>query len=89
VPAVERDLAVVVEAGIAAAAVAERIRERAGPLLRSLRLFDVYPMPDGRRSLAYRLLLQAADRTLTDNEIDALIANVVAGLEALGARLRG
>ena len=89
VPAVERDLAVVVDRRRRRRRPSPpRIRERGGPLLRSLRLFDVYPMPDGRRSLAYRLVLQAADRTLTDDEIEALVADVVAGLEALGVRLR-
>jgi len=89
VPAVERDLAVVVPAARTAADVEAAIRARAGDLLRDVRLFDVYPLPDGNRSLAYRLVLQAPDRTLTDPEIDKLIDKVVGGLEALGGRLRG
>ncbi|MBM4408973.1 MAG: phenylalanine--tRNA ligase subunit beta [Chloroflexi bacterium] len=88
VPAVERDLAIVVADDVPAAAIAARIRDEAGDLLRSVRLFDVYPMPGGGRSLAYRVVLQAPDRTLTDEEIDGLIAGVVAGLERLGGRLR-
>ena len=50
-------------------------REAAGDLLVGLELFDVFrgaPVPEGRRSLAYRLRLQAADRTLTDDELAAV-----------------
>ena len=48
------------------------IRQGAGPLLVDLELFDVYRgagVGDGRRSLAYRLRLQAHDRNLTDADI--------------------
>ena len=43
----------------------ELIRDAAGPLLADVRLFDVYPMPDGDRSLAFRVSLQPIERTLT------------------------
>ena len=43
-----------------------------GPLLRQLTLFDVFTFDDGRRSLAWRLTLQADDRTLTDDEANAI-----------------
>ncbi|MGC8633564.1 MAG: phenylalanine--tRNA ligase subunit beta [Candidatus Limnocylindrales bacterium] len=92
VPAVERDLAVVVGRGVSAGSVDAVIREAAGPLLRALRLFDVYrgvPLGPEERSLAYRLTLQAADRTLTDEEIDAVMARTVDLLaRRLGARIR-
>ncbi len=87
VPAVERDLAVVVAESRPAGEVAGTIREAAAPLLRELRLFDVYhgaPLAQGERSLAFRLTLQAEGRTLTDEEIDAAVARIV---EALGSRL--
>ena len=44
----------------------------AGPLLRGLVLFDVFRFPDGRTSLAWRLVFQAEDRTLTDDEVNAI-----------------
>ena len=87
-PAVERDLAVVVPADRPAAAVESAIRSAAGGLLRTVRLFDVYPMADGARSLAFRLQFQAPDRTLTDSEIEDAVAAVVRALERLGGRLR-
>jgi len=78
-PAVERDLAFVVVGGQAptAAQIESALREEAGPLLRRLVLFDVFPFPDGRSSLAWRLLFQAEDRTLTDDEVNAIQERVV------------
>jgi len=93
VPAVERDLALIVPLGQPAGEVEALIRAEAGELLRELRLFDRYegpPLAAGELSLAYRLRLQAADRTLTDEDVDALLERLVVALgERLGARLRG
>jgi phenylalanyl-tRNA synthetase beta chain len=92
VPAVERDLAVVVRDEIEAGSVAAIARGAAGDLLRHLRLFDVYrgaPLGPDEKSLAIRLVLQSADRTLTDAEVDAVVDRVAGVLAAeLGARLR-
>ena len=92
VPLVERDIAVVVPESRPAGDVEAVIRRSAGTLLRGLRLFDVYrgaPLAEGELSLAFRLTLQAAGRTLTDSEIDGLIAEVVSGLDRdLNARIR-
>ena len=67
-------------------------RRAAGDLLRGLRLFDVYrgtPLATDEKSLAIRLVLQSPDRTLTDEEIDAVMAGVAGALAAeLGARVR-
>ncbi len=92
VPAVERDLAVVVAEDRPAAEVAAVVSEAGGELLRGVRLFDIYrgaPLAGGEKSLAYRLLLQAGERTLTDAEIEATVGAVGAALATrLGARLR-
>jgi len=72
-PAALRDIAVVVEDSIPAEKVASEIRTAGGELLRHARLFDVYhgnSIPPGTKSLAYALSYQAADRTLTDKEVD-------------------
>jgi phenylalanyl-tRNA synthetase beta chain len=91
-PVVERDLAIVVPAAVEAAAVDATIRRSAGPLLVDVRLFDVYrgaPLTATEKSLAERLVFRAADRTLTDEEIDGAIARITTSLAAeLGARLR-
>ena len=70
----ERDLAFVVgsEQTLTAAQIEAALRQEAGPLLRQLVLFDVFRFPDGRSSLAWRLLFQAEDRTLTDDEVNAI-----------------
>jgi phenylalanyl-tRNA synthetase beta chain len=73
-PAVQRDLAFVVGAlrTVTAAEIEAGIREEAGPLLRHLTLFDVFTFDDGRRNLGWRLTFQAEDRTLTDDEVNAI-----------------
>ncbi len=73
-PAVHRDLAFVVGAlrRVTAAEIEAAIQEEAGPLLRQLTLFDVFELPEGGRSLAWRLTFQAEDRTLTDDETNAI-----------------
>ena len=78
-PAVERDLAFVIggDQTLTAARIESALREEAGPLLRRLVLFDVFRFPDGRSSLAWRLLFQAEDRTLTDGEVNAIQERVV------------
>jgi phenylalanyl-tRNA synthetase beta chain len=91
-PAVDRDLAVVVADSVAAADVEAAIRRDAGPLLRSVVLFDIYrgrPLAEGEKSLAYRLAFQADDRTLVESEVDDAVAAVTTGLAAeVGGRLR-
>jgi phenylalanyl-tRNA synthetase beta chain len=90
-PAVDRDLAVVIDASRPAGEVEDMIRRNAGSLLRHIRLFDVYrgaPLADTDKSLAYRLTFQADDRTLTEDEVDAAVHAVTGALGAIGGRLR-
>jgi phenylalanyl-tRNA synthetase beta chain len=89
---VERDLAVIVPRDRPAAEVEAAIRRHGGRLLRAVALFDVYrgkPLAASEVSLAYRLTLRDDERTLTEEELDAAVAAVVAGLTAeSGARFR-
>ena len=68
------------------------IERHGGVLLRRVRLFDLYrgtPLAATEKSLAYRLVLGAKDRTLTEAEVDAAIVAVRKGLEVdLDAHLR-
>jgi phenylalanyl-tRNA synthetase beta chain len=84
---------VVVGGATTAANVLAAIRAAAGSGLEDVRLFDLYrgaPLAADERSLAYRLTFRAHERTLTEAEVDAAVANVVASLERdLGARIRG
>ena len=90
--AVERDLAVLVPLETPAAVVEAAIRRHGGPLLRDVTLFDIYrgkPLAESDKSLAYRLALRDDERTLTEAELDAAVAAVVAGLTTdVGARFR-
>jgi len=91
-PDVERDVAVVVDEARPSGELAAAIRASAGPLLRDVRLFDVYrgaPLAADERSLAFRLRFAAEDRTLTETEVDAAMAAVMAALAAAGGRIRG
>jgi phenylalanyl-tRNA synthetase beta chain len=90
-PAVLRDLAVVLDEATPAAAVDALIREE--PLVERVTLFDVYrgaPLPAGKKNLAFAIAYRAPDRTLTDAEADAAHARIVTRLaKAVGAELRG
>lgn len=91
-PSSDLDLAFVVADSVPAEKVDKAIRQGAGRLLVGLELFDVFrggSLGDDRRSLAYRLRLQASDRNLTDADIAGVRASVVTATEKLGAELRG
>lgn len=81
-PAVQRDVAFVIDAGseVTAAGIESAMRELSGALLRGLTLFDLFRFPDGRLSLAWRLTFQAEDRTLTDDEVNAIQERVAHGV---------
>ena len=68
------------------------IRRKAGALLKDVRVFDVYTgkqVAEGSKSVAFNLVFQAADRTLTDGEVEPIIKDVVANVaEAYAAQLR-
>jgi len=91
-PAVSRDLAVVISDTIRATDVTEAIRSTGGDLLANVQLFDVYlgeQVPDGAKSLAFSLTFRAADRTLTDAEVDTHYNNIVEHLgNSFGAQRR-
>ena len=83
-PAAEFDLALVVPQEVSAAAVEASIRATAGELLERLRLFDEYTgkgIPDGTRSLAWRLTFRHPERTLRDKEIEGRRAKILAVLD--------
>ena len=90
-PAVDRDLAVVVDAGQPVGEMLAALRELAGDLLQVLTVFDVYagpPIPAGKKSVAFAFRFQG-DRTLTDAEINAIMERCLQGLrERFGAERR-
>lgn len=83
-PAVERDLAVVVDKQVSNFQVAALIQNTARDLLEDLRLFDVYTgaqIGEGKKSLAYSLTFRSNERTLTDEEISSLNLKIIKKLE--------
>lgn len=92
-PVATQDVALVVDAGVPAAEVEGALRDGAGELLESLRLFDVFTgeqIGAGKKSLAYALRFRADDRTLTAEEASAARdAAVAAAVGRTGAVLRG
>ena len=90
-PSTDFDLAFVAADTLPAERVEKAIRQASGNLLVDLALFDVYRgagVAPGSRSLAYRLRLQAQDRTLTDAEVGDLRRKILTVVGKLGAQLR-
>ena len=91
-PIVRRDLAVIVDEALPAAAVIDALRDAAPPHVERIVPFDVYRgagLPPGRKSLAILVLMQDTARTLTDADIDATVGALVAVLkQRFGATLR-
>lgn len=91
-PSSDLDLAFALPDDVPAEKLEKAIRQGAGNLLVDIDLFDVYRgqgVADGRRSLAYRLRLQAPDRNLADTDIADVRRAAVAAAAKLGAELRG
>ena len=91
-PGVDRDLALLVPYDVPSSAVSDEIYKVGGPLLERVTVFDLYRgdgVAEGHRSLAFRLRLQAWERTLTDKEVDGVVEEIVKCLrEDLGVEQR-
>jgi phenylalanyl-tRNA synthetase beta chain len=80
-----------VPVAVRSAQVVEVIQAAAGSVCRSVDLFDVYTgeaVGEGKKSLAYHVLLQAEDRTLGESEERKFLARLASALEAIGGALR-
>ncbi|MDY5786507.1 phenylalanine--tRNA ligase subunit beta, partial [Corynebacterium sp.] len=91
-PAVNQDIALVVDESVPAEAVRRVVEEGAGELLESVTLFDVYRsehLGEGKKSLAFGLVFRASDRTLTEDEASAgRVAAAEAAQREFGAEMR-
>lgn len=91
-PASLRDLAVVVDTALPAAALISTIKNAGGPLLKKTDVFDVYsgkPLPENKKSIAFSLAFQSPERTLTDKDTQKAIDRIVRKLQQQhGAELR-
>ena len=91
-PSVTRDIAVVCEEKVTVGALEDCIRSAGGKLIQQITLFDIYRgkgVDEGKKSVAFNLVLRADDRSLTGEEADADVKKVLEALESqLGAVLR-
>jgi phenylalanyl-tRNA synthetase beta chain len=91
-PAAWRDLTLLLTAETAAAAAIRVLRQAGGKLLESVDVVSEFRAPElgqDRRAVQFRLTFRAAERTVRDEEVDALIARLLKTLEnELDARLR-
>jgi len=91
-PAIRRDLAIVVDEAVSAEQVCACVKNAVPDYAQQVQLFDVYRgkgIDSGRKSLALGLTLQAPSRTLTDQEVDEIMKNILASLNnKLGGTLR-
>lgn len=91
-PAIGRDMAIVVDAGVPVGDLRRTIGETAGSLLESIDVFDIYTgerLGGGKKSVAFALVYRHPDRTLNDEEVTQLHGKVVASLEqTFAAELR-
>ncbi|MDM7323170.1 MAG: phenylalanine--tRNA ligase subunit beta [Gammaproteobacteria bacterium] len=91
-PVIRRDLALLVPDAVSSSEVLACLREQAPAFLRKVEVFDVYRghgVPDTFTSIAIRLILQDNERTLSDIDVDGLIATMLARLQArFGITLR-
>jgi len=91
-PALHQDIALVVDEDVPAERVRTIVEEGAGELIESVELFDIFrgeQLGDGKKSLAFQLLFRAADRTLTDDEVNEhRMAAAELAKQRLGAEMR-
>ena len=91
-PLAQRDLSFILDQGIPSSEVKGIISSKAGRNLKEINLFDIYEgkgIPPGKKSLTFSLNWQAADRTLTDKEIDDIVEKIVKFLsKRFSAKLR-
>jgi phenylalanyl-tRNA synthetase beta chain len=91
-PAIVRDVALLVDRALPQAEIRRRILENAPTELEKVELFDVFEgkgVPAGKKSLAFSIRYRAADRTLTDQDVNGYHDNIKEALRTgLGAEIR-
>ena len=91
-PPVIRDLAIVVDQGLSLQALLDGLQGKLPPLIQDVQLFDVYAgkgVPENKKSLAFRIVMQDTQRTLQDTEVELAVQQLVSCLEqAFAAQLR-
>lgn len=91
-PSLRRDLAFVLDQNILAESLLATMRTASSPVVRELEVFDLYQgqgIPDGQKSLAFRIVMQDTERTLTESEVEEAVKAIAdAVISEHGAKLR-
>lgn len=91
-PSVRRDLAFVMDRSISAGAILTTMRSASSPVVRELDVFDLYQgqgIAEGQKSLAFRIVMQDTERTLTESEVEEAVKKITdAVISEHGAQLR-
>jgi phenylalanyl-tRNA synthetase beta chain len=91
-PSVERDFAIILDRDFPSQQIISWIKDRGERLIQNVEVFDQYlgsPIPEGKKSLAYKISYRADDRTLTDNEVNTVHQTLVDQIaERFGGQLR-
>ena len=90
-PAMTRDISLVCDEEVPVAELEAAIAEAVGRYLEKIELFDVYrgeQIAEGKKSVAYNIIMRAQDETLTNEQADAAMKRVVKALTKMGAELR-
>jgi phenylalanyl-tRNA synthetase beta chain len=91
-PSIQSDLSMVIGDEVAAQALFDAVRAGGGELLASVELIAIYagaPIPEGRRSLTFRMTFQSTDRTLEDTEVRQAVERIGREVRAAGAAIWG
>lgn len=83
-PVVKKDLAILVDKEITSQELIKTIKNSGGKLLLDSKVFDVYEgkgIPENKKSIAFSITFGIQDRTLTDEEINALLEKIINNLE--------
>jgi phenylalanyl-tRNA synthetase beta chain len=79
-PSVERDVAVIVDEGVQSSAVLKLIRDYPSALIEDASVFDAFKggsIPSGKKSLAFNIVYRSREKTLTDEEVEAVHSSLV------------
>lgn len=91
-PAISMDISLVADEEVRAGDLFRAIRSRGGPHLFHVELFDTYrgsPIPEGKRSLSFRMVFKSLDRTLEDAEVKEAVQSIIDEAAKVGAGLWG
>ena len=90
-PGVSRDLCLICDEDVPVLSLQKTIKKISGNLLESIEIFDVYTgdqIPEGKKSVAFRIFLRSYEKTLTDDQVCGIINKIIKTFERDGITLR-